>query len=188
MSRCESEHRSWLERHLRARKGERRNRLEKGHQHGERTFAMKIWWLLMGNFDNLHPEYEVLDWRNRSFFVDFVWICGTVKIVFEIKGYAAHVTNMDRHKYCNELNRETFLTAMGFTVVSITYDDIEQRPELVIQLIRMVISRFTAVSKPVRSAVIEEKELIRLAITLARPLRPVDVERAFGVSKKTAYD
>ena len=186
MRNCEEAHQIWLKKHLTKRKGERRSRLERGHQHAESMFAKQIWWMLKGSFDQLHPEYEVVDWRGRSFFVDFVWICGFVKIVFEIKGYAAHVTNMDRVKYCNELNRETFLTAMGYTVISISYDDVEQRPELVIQLIKMVLSRFTTTTVPERIAAFEERGLIRLAVTLARPLRPADVAAHFGVTNKTA--
>ena len=37
-------------------------------------FAEQIWWHLMGNFDGLEPEYEVKDWRGRSYFVDFMWL------------------------------------------------------------------------------------------------------------------
>jgi len=186
MRNCEEAHQAWLSKHLAKRTGERRGRLMRGHQHAECKFAKQIWWVLKEDFDDFHPEYEVMDWRSRSFFVDFVWIRGMVKIVFEIKGYAVHVANMDRKKYCNELNRETFLTAMGYTVLSIAYDGIEQRPELVIQLLRMVLSRYTSTTEPAQPALLAEKELIRLAITLARPLRPVDIVTNLGLSKKTA--
>jgi hypothetical protein len=53
----EKAHAEWLIRHLGKRKGERRGRLERGHAHGEKLFAEKVWWLIMGNFDDLHPEY-----------------------------------------------------------------------------------------------------------------------------------
>lgn len=56
-------HAAWIDYHLKHRKGERRRRLERGHQHGESLFLRNVWWPLMASFDQLHPEYEVLDWR-----------------------------------------------------------------------------------------------------------------------------
>ncbi|MNY46886.1 hypothetical protein D3C86_1821090 [compost metagenome] len=64
-----------------------------------------------------------------------------MKLIIEIKGFGPHVRDMDRQKYCNELNRETFLTAMGYQVISFSYDDVAHRPELCITLLRMLISR-----------------------------------------------
>ncbi|MFC0214483.1 hypothetical protein ACFFK0_18795 [Paenibacillus chartarius] len=182
----EAAHAAWLDEHLARRTGERRGRLERGYQHAERLFVKQIWWPLVGSLNNLHPEYEVTDWRGRSYFADFVWLIGWVKLVFEIKGYAAHVRDMDRYKYCNELNRETFLFSMGLPVISFAYDDIEQRPDTCIALLRMVMARYQPHQAPVSRALLSEKELLRLAIQLARPIRPVDVVHHLQVDSKTA--
>ncbi|MGM0884537.1 MAG: hypothetical protein ACQEXQ_26300 [Bacillota bacterium] len=182
----EEEHAAFIRYHLDNRTGERRGRLERGHRHGESLFLRNVWWPLRGCFEDLHPEYEVLDWRGRSYFADFAWLPGFVKLLFEIKGYAAHVQDMDRNKYCNELNRETFLHAMGYHVVSFAYDDVEQRPELCITLLRMVLSRYQPNQTPVSRALLAEKEIIRLAIQLAQPIRPKDVVHHFKIDQKTA--
>jgi very-short-patch-repair endonuclease len=177
---------SFIRRHIASRTGERRGRLERGHRHAESLFLRNVWWPLRGNFNDLHPEYEVLDWRGRSYFADLAWLPGYVKLIFEIKGFAAHVRDMDRQKYCNELNRETFLYAMGFHVISFAYDDVEQRPDLCITLLRMVLSRYQPVQAPISRALLAEKEIVRLAIQLAQPIRPKDVERHFEIDHKTA--
>jgi hypothetical protein len=114
------------------------------------------------------------------------WLPGFVKLLIEIKGFAAHVREMDRHKYCNELNRETFLYAMGYHIISFAYDDIEQRPDLCITLLRMVLSRYQPSQTPVTRALLAEKEVIRLAIQLAKSIRPKDVELHFEIDHKTA--
>lgn len=132
------------------------------------------------------PNTKVLDWRGRSYFADLAWLPGHVKLLFEIKGYASHVRDMDRHKYCNELNRETFLYAMGFHVISFAYDDVEQRPELCITLLRMVLSRHQPQQAPVSRAQFAEKEIIRLAIQLAEPVRPKDLADHFDIDHRTA--
>jgi len=48
------------------------------------------------HFDDLHPEYEVIDWRGHPYFVDFVRIRGQLRFAFEIKGYGPHVQHADR--------------------------------------------------------------------------------------------
>jgi hypothetical protein len=127
----EEAHANFIHAHLASRSGERRGRLERGHKHAEKLFCKNVWWPLQRSFDDLHPEYEVLDWRGRSYFADFAWISGPVKIIIEIKGYNIHVRDMDRQNYSYELNREMFLYAMGYPVISFSYDDVEQNPSYV---------------------------------------------------------
>lgn len=55
----EEAHTAYIQQHLQRRKGERRGRLERGHQEAEKLFCRNIWWPLRENFDNLHPEFEV---------------------------------------------------------------------------------------------------------------------------------
>ncbi|PYI56366.1 hypothetical protein [Paenibacillus flagellatus] len=182
----EEAHDAFIRRHLNERTGERRGRLERGHRHGETLFLRNVWWPLFNRFDNLHPEYEVLDWRGRSYFADFAWLPGFVRLIVEIKGYASHIRDMDRHKFCGELNRETFLYAMGYHVISFAYDDVEQRPDLCVTLLRMATNRHLPARSPVSRASFAEKEIVRLAIRAARPIRPKDVELHFEIDPKTA--
>lgn len=77
----EHAHQAFMQEHLDARTGERQARLRRGHNHGELLFLQQVWWPLKGNLTALHPEYEVLDWRNRSYFADFAWLPGYVKLL-----------------------------------------------------------------------------------------------------------
>jgi Protein of unknown function (DUF559). len=179
-------HAAFVEMHVQKRTGERRGRLERGHREAEKLFCERVWWPAVGNFDHLHAEYEVLDWRGIPYFCDFAWITSSVKLIIEIKGFGPHVRDMDRNKYCYELNRETFLTAMGFQVICFSYDDVAHRPELCITLLRMVLSRYQTLTAFAALASSRDKDLIRLACRLGRPLRPIDVETHFKISHRTA--
>lgn len=116
-----------------------------------------------------------------------MYVAGTEKLVIEVKGFGPHVKDMDRQKYCNELNRETFLTPMGYRVISFAYDDVSQRPELCMNLLRMLLSRFEASNLPVKVSLLAERETILLACSLVRPLRVVDVSRHVGIDRRTAF-
>ncbi|MCI3919946.1 hypothetical protein MO973_06840 [Paenibacillus sp. TRM 82003] len=184
----EETHEAFIREHLDKRDGERRGRLERGHGHAERLFLRNVWWPLRKSFDALHPEYEVLDWRGRPFFADFAWLPGYVKLIIEIKGYDAHVRRMDRQNYCNELNRETFLFAMGYLVISFAYDDVAHRPELCITLLRMALARFEASASSALGTpdTLMERENVKLAIRMAQPIRPKDVAEHLRMDAKTA--
>ncbi|CAI6080539.1 DUF559 domain-containing protein [Cohnella sp. JJ-181] len=182
----ERAHEAFIAAHLSKRTGERKGRLERGHREAEKLFCKNVWWKLRGNFEGLHPEYEVRDWRGLSYFCDFVWIGPAVKLVIEIKGFGPHVRDMDRQKYCNELNRETFLTAMGYQVVCFAYDDVVARPELCVTLLRLLLSRYQAEANPHGLTTLIEREIIRLAALLARPLRPLDIENYLRINHRTA--
>ncbi|GGH09583.1 hypothetical protein [Paenibacillus segetis] len=107
----EKEHDKWLCDHLKRRRGERLDALKRGHGYGNRLFVEQVWWPLAGHFYGLHPEYEVKDWRGRSYFVDILWEVGASRIVFEIMDYGSHGT--DRSKYRLDLNRGLFFTVTG---------------------------------------------------------------------------
>lgn len=182
----EDAHSAFIQYHVERRSGERRGRLERGHREAERLFCQNVWWPTHSHFEHLHPEYEVVDWRGISYFCDFAWLTQAVKLIMEVKGFGPHVRDMDRQKYCNELNRETFLAAMGYQVISFAYDDVAHRPELCITLLRMVLSRFQSKSAPISLRQVNERETIRLACQLARPIRPIDVETHLGINHRTA--
>ncbi|WP_151736562.1 hypothetical protein [Paenibacillus tengchongensis] len=178
-------HQEFLAKHLSNRTGERKGRLERGHGHAEQLFLRNVWWQLRGDLRGLHPEYEVLDWRGRSYFADFAFLPGAFKLIFEIKGYQVHVKDMDRLKYSNELNRETFLAAMGCQVIPFAYDDVEQRPELCVTLLRMLLSRYMASPAPEGRLLLEEREAVRYMISAGGTVRPKDVGNYFSLAPKT---
>jgi hypothetical protein len=137
----EKAHERFIKGHLDWRTGERRGRLERGHQHGEKLFLQNIWWPLKGGFDDLHPEFEVMDWRGKSYFGDFAYTPkNTPKFIWEIKGFNSHIKEMDRQGFGNECKRELFLAGLGYQVVSFAYDDVRQQPELIVALLRMLLS------------------------------------------------
>ncbi|WP_373232688.1 hypothetical protein [Cohnella sp.] len=185
----EQAYKEFMASHIEKRTGERKGRLLSRDFHGEKLFLQNIWWVLKGNLEHLHPEYEVLDWRNRPYFIDFAWKPpGNIIFLLEIKGFAKHVRDMDRNGYCNETNRETFLEAIGYRVISFAYDDVADRPDLCITLLRLFISQFHADEAPVTLSVLAEREIIRLALRLARPFRPIDVTRHLGINHKTTMN
>jgi hypothetical protein len=181
-------HERWLTEHLKHRSGERKSRLECGHGHGERMFLERVWWPIFGNFDDLHPEYEVLDWRGHPYFVDFVWLRGQCKFALEVKGYGSHVQNADRIRYRRELNREIFLQSLGFRIVCIPYDDVEEVPYLTIFLIKSLLSPYMAGGLQGDGYTRLERQVLLAAMSLNKSIRPIDLVNELEINRRTALN
>ncbi|MCR8657609.1 hypothetical protein [Paenibacillus endoradicis] len=181
-------HEEWLKDHMKLRTGERKDRLKRGHSYGEILFLEKVWWPLVGGFKNLHPEYEVADWRGMKFFVDLMLCVGDIRIAFEIKGYGPHVEQSDRTKYRRELNRELFLQAVGVKVISIAVDELESNAELVKSFVKMIVFPYLGMKELGLDGLLNrtENEIIKLALINGKVIRPVDVVNHLEISQMTA--
>ncbi len=180
------EHETWLKGHLKKRTGRRLDALKRGHGYGNQLYLEKIWWRLFGHFIGLHPEYEMLDWRGFPFYADFMWIIGSTRIVFEIQDFGSHVQNMDRVGHRRELNRGMFIQSLQCIIIYISLDELKENPELVLSMIRTILSPYMAVTEENISTFSKlDKQLMRLGAQQNRTLRPVDATRHLGISLKT---
>ena len=184
----ESEHEKWLTDHMSKRQGERRDALKRGHGFGNRMFVEKIWWPLTGHFAGLHPEYEVNDWRGRSYFVDFIWIAGSLRVVFEIMDYGSH--GMDRSKYRMDLNRGLFLQSQECQLILISLDEMKENPMFVLAMIRSILAPYLVASDEKHETARRqfpkiERQLMRLAIRHNRIIRPARAAIELEIHKQT---
>lgn len=184
----EREHKEWLCNHLRQRKGERLDALKRGHGYGSRLFVERVWWPLAGHFQGLHPEYEVKDWRGRSYFVDILWEIGASRIAFEIMDYGSHGT--DRSKYRMDLNRGLFLQSQDCTVLYISLDELKENPSFILSALRNILFSYLLADKSAKTTTERaysriERDLMRAAIRHHRVLRPADAARELELHTMT---
>lgn len=169
-----------------SRSGERKGRLLRGHQYAEKLLLQHVWWPLFGNFDHLHPEYEIYDWNRKSQFLDFAFITPFGRFGIECDGFQSHVKDMDREKFSYALNRDTFLTGLGWRMIHFSFDDIQQRPEVCRMLLQLAIGPYLLQSSAGNRSTKIEKELLLLAWQFGRPIRPKDLRDEWGIDYRTA--
>lgn len=182
----EEAHQVFIERHLALRSGERKGRLLRGHHFAEKLLLQNVWWPIFGNFDHLHPEYEIYDWNRKSQFLDFAFLPSYGRFGLECDGFQSHVKDMDREKHSYSLNRETFLTGMGWKMIHFSFDDVQNRPEVCRMLLKLVLSPYLIFNSSTPSLSPAQKESLRLAWSLGRPIRPKDVVDRYKVNYRTA--
>ncbi len=182
------EHEKWLHNHRKLRKGERLDALKRGHNFGNQLFAEIIWWPLLGHFNGLHPEYEVKDWRGRSYFLDFLWRVGVIRIVFEIMDYGSH--GKDRSTYRRDLNRGLFLQGQDCLVYYIALDEMKENPAFILSTVKNILSPYLAAVNG-KTGDIErkyskiERELMRTAIRHNRIIHPAKAARELELHNMT---
>lgn len=179
-------HQSFLNEHLERRSGERKGRLARGHGYAEKLFLQNVWWPLFGSFEHLHPEYEVYDWNRKSQFLDFAFLPSLGRFGLECDGYQTHVKEMDRQSFSYSLNRDSFLTGMGWRMLHFSFDDIKDRPEVCRMLLQLAVGKTVMLEDRIKPAFIAEKEILRLAWQVGRAIRPIDVSRKMNVDFRTA--
>lgn len=184
----EQAHGNFLEMHTNERGGERRGRLLRGHNYAEKLFLLNVWWPLFESLEHLHPEYEVYDWNRKSQFLDFAFLPqnGT-RFGIECDGYQSHIKDMDREKFNYALNRDTFLTGMGWRMLHFSFDDIQQRPEVCRMLLQLALAPYLARGRGTEQLLSAEMDVLRLAWRISRPLRPKDVTEHLHINFRTAH-
>ncbi|KGE16673.1 hypothetical protein [Paenibacillus wynnii] len=184
----EEAHRLFIAHHEDQRAGERKGRLLRGHNYAEKQLLQNVWWPLFGTLEHLHPEYEIYDWNRKSQFLDFAYLPQNGgRFGIECDGFQSHIKDMDREKFSYAVNRETFLTGMGWKMIHFSFDDVQQRPEVCRMLLQLVLAPFLARQSNVSDILSEEKEVLSFAWSLGRPLRPKDVTTHFQINFRTAY-
>lgn len=178
----------FIRHHLDLRRGERRRRLEEGHGHAEKMFLENVWWPAFGNFQHLHPEYEVSDFKDGFRYVDYAYIHRSFHACFEIDGYGPHWREVDRWQFADQLMRQNHLVIDDWKVIRFAYDDVKTKPRRCQQIVQQLIGRelAAATAEQEQDFSLAEREIIRLALMRGSGITPGDVGSHLQISNKWA--
>jgi hypothetical protein len=119
--------------------------------------------------------------------LDFVYIRGPIRIVFEIDGYGPHLRDISRRQFCDQWVRQMHLTNDNWIVVRIGYDDVKERPRIWIGLLQQMMGRlFGNPEQQLTQMDYLEREVIRFAIREGRPIKLREVQAILQCGPKFA--
>lgn len=124
----EEQYEQWLANQRKTRKGESLRKLNNGHAHSEKLFAEEIWWPVIGSFDHLHAEYEVTNFRDGTYYLDFALLRPPHRINWEVDDFSSHAKNLDRRGFNYERDRQNQLVLDGWQIFRFPLDAIKERP------------------------------------------------------------
>lgn len=172
--------------HCARRSGERLRRLKDGNGHSERLFLQAVWWPTFHHFANLHPEYEIHDYKDGYRYLDFAYIQSNFRIAIEIDGFGPHFRNITTWQFDDHCQRQNHLIIDGWYVLRITYNQLQERPRVCQQTIQQLLGRWLASSESLGKLTIFEREAVRLATRSLRPITPKDVCAQLGIGSDYA--
>ncbi|NDI34797.1 DNA-binding response regulator [Chengkuizengella sediminis] len=182
----EEAHEKFIQDHLNLRKGASLRRLEEGHDFAEILFLQKVWWPAINDFKYLHPEYQVSDFKDGNRYIDFAYIRSNMLLAIEIDGFGTHWQNISRWEFSDHCRRQNDLITDGWKILRFTYDDINNSPRYCQQKLQQFMGRWFGEDKNVIEATWVEKEAIRFALKLGRPVTPIELSKHLDVDIKTS--
>lgn len=137
----------------------------------------------IGNFNDLHPEWEVRDFGNGYRYLDLAYMPGDARGGIEIQGYGPHARDLDVRRFKDLCRRHCLLALDGWTFLPIAYPSIVDEPKQCQQLILSFVGRFVASDVPASLSWLEA-EAVRFARRLLRPITPLELANHLRVSDR----
>ncbi|RAR41448.1 MarR family transcriptional regulator [Paenibacillus sp. MDMC362] len=184
MSRFDQQYTLWNHTNILNEKNPRRLEiLHKGLGHGTVEFLRTVWFPAIGNFNDLHPEWEVRDFSNGYRYLDLAYMPGGARGGIEIQGYGPHARDLDVRRFKDLCRRHCLLALDGWTFLPIAYPSIVEEPQQCQQLILSFVGRFVASDVPASLSWLEA-EAVRFARRLLRPITPLELANHLRVSDR----
>lgn len=163
----------------------RRERLERGLGYAEIEFFRIVWYPIVGNFNDLYPEWEVRDSANGYRYLDFAYMPGDARGAIEIQGYSSHARDLELWRFKDLCLRHSHLALDGWLVLPIAYPAIGKAPKQCQQLILSLIGKFIITNVPQELPWLES-EVICFARRKLRPFTAPELSEHLKVSKRHA--
>lgn len=184
MSRFEKLYETWLQENIEKESNPRRvELLRRGLGHGTVEFLRMVWFPAVGQFNDLHPEWEVRDFGNGYRYLDLAYRPGGAKGGIEIQGYGPHARDLDVRRFKDLCMRHSLLALDGWTFLPIAYPSILDEPKVCQQLVLSFVGKFVATDVSSTLSWVEA-EAVRFARRLLRPISPLELADHLRISDR----
>jgi hypothetical protein len=149
----------------------RREMLRKGLSHGTVTFLRKVWFPVIGNLNDLYPEYEVRDLDNKYRYLDIAYMPGGAKGCIEIQDYSSHARDIETNRFKDLCMKHALLTLDDWLFLPIAYLSIRDDPSVCKKLVLSFVGKLLSINTSAELTW-AEAETLRFARRFMRPFEP----------------
>jgi hypothetical protein len=141
---------------------------------GEIMLLKDILYPVLGTFDGLTMEYEMVSSSGVRIFGDFFY--EPIKSVIEIEGFVSHSEMITRDRFDFEKMRIRTFTEYAYPFVPFSRDDIVKKPEVCRRSFYVILGKYGSTGNQTHYHLsVNEREIIRYALRLNRSFGLKDV-------------
>ncbi|CAI6083456.1 DNA-binding response regulator [Cohnella sp. JJ-181] len=178
-----------MSRAVQSSRGERRRRLTEGSFINEKLLLKSVWWPAKGNLNDLHPEYELNDYKDGQRFADFAYILpGFYRgLLLEADAYGTHLRDVSRYRYGDNLERQNHLLIDGWHILRFSRDDMLEKPKRCQQTLLTALSAWGyGYSAASASLDLYEHAILHWCGKQRESFKPIEVQTALHIGYWTA--
>ncbi len=144
------------------------------------------------NFEGLHAEYPLKDFKGGMRFADFVYILNGIKLLIEIDGFTTHARNISPGEFDDHLTRQNDLILSGWLILRFSANQVEKHPQFCQRQIKQALGHWWSLTHGTITAedadiwVLRKQYVIHLALRNQGRIRPADVSQSFKITSVTA--
>lgn len=94
---------------------------------GEIKLLKEVLWPVLGSFDGLEMEHEMIGMSGMRIFGDFYY--KPLQLIFEGEGFVSHAEMITRDRFDFEKMRIRTIAQYRYTFYPFSWDDLDKRPE-----------------------------------------------------------
>lgn len=163
--------------------GRRREMLEKDLT-AEIAMLKELILPVLGSLKDVEMEFELVSMTGTRIYADFCLL--KYRMILEVEGFVVHAEKVTRQRFDFERMRIRTFAEQGYSFVPFTWDELAKHPEACRRTLYAIIGKLGG-DVAIRNGLgVREKEVLRCALTLHRPIRLADVRRFLKLSTPTS--
>ncbi|MCD9021192.1 hypothetical protein [Cohnella silvisoli] len=151
---------------------------------GERKLCEEILTPTLKTLKGIVLEKEIITLTGVKAYIDAYY--EPLRFGFEGEGFVAHAENITRPRFDFERQKIRSMVALGIKYVPFSWDDMDKKPDMCRRTVFELLGRFSGnMGVSYREVSLYEREVIRYALWLDRPIRMSDVRECLQKGPET---
>lgn len=139
---------------------------------------------VIGSFEDLEMEYEMLSLTGIRIFGDFFY--KVFRIIFECEGFVSHAEMITRDRFDFEKMRIRTFAQSSFIYYPFSWDDLDKRPEVCRRALYALLGKLGSSGGMTQFDLsVKEREILRYALRLNRPIEWNDAAYCLQAGRTT---
>ncbi|MDQ6421848.1 hypothetical protein RB620_20680 [Paenibacillus sp. LHD-117] len=145
----------------------------------------EVLWPVFRSFEGFELEHEFTSPTGVKMYVDALYI--PYGFAFECEGFSVHAETITRERFNFEKSRVRTMLLSGYVYVPFTWDELDKKGQQCRSCLHELLGKYKDTHSMRADLSIYEREVIRYALSLRRPVGTLDLCECLGKKKDFVY-